>query len=194
MIYLETERLILRDYREDDLDEYYRLKSDPKTMYYLQDIQLYTKEEAYEDFRRVLDDMSKLDRKFYFIHMELKDSHEQVGSVGYTVMNDTPVGKIVGAGYFIYPKFWGKGYTTEAFRRILEFAFSDNNVYRVSTGCLAENIGSERVMQKCGLIKEAEHIDYEWHDGKMKTRLEYRMLKREFNSLSKKNVVRNTNI
>ena len=42
------------------------------------------------------------------------------------------------------------------------------------------DIGSERVMQKCGLIKEAEHIDYEWHDGKMKTRLEYRLLKREW--------------
>ena len=180
MIYLETERLILRDYCEDDFNEYYRLKTDSKTMYYLQDIQLHTKEEAYEDFHKVLEDMSKFDRKFYFMHMELKDSHEQVGSVGYTVMNDTPVGKIVGAGYFIYPKFWGKGYTTEAFRRVLEFAFCNNNVYRVSTGCLAENIGSERVMQKCGLIKEAEHIDYEWHDGKMKTRLEYRLLKREW--------------
>ena len=180
MIYLETERLILRDYREDDFNEYYRLKTDSKTMYYLQDIQLHTKEEAYEDFHKVLEDMSKFDRKFYFMHMELKDSHEQVGSVGYTVMNDTPVGKIVGAGYFIYPKFWGKGYTTEAFRRVLEFAFCNNNVYRVSTGCLAENIGSERVMQKCGLIKEAEHIDHEWHDGKMKTRLEYRLLKREW--------------
>ena len=180
MIYLETERLILRDYCEDDFNEYYRLKTDSKTMYYLQDIQLHTKEEAYEDFHKVLEDMSNFDRKFYFMHMELKDSHEQVGSVGYTVINDTPVGKIVGAGYFIYPKFWGKGYTTEAFRRVLEFAFCNNNVYRVSTGCLAENIGSERVMQKCGLIKEAEHIDHEWHDGKMKTRLEYRLLKREW--------------
>ncbi len=161
MIYLETQRLILRDYREDDFYEYYRLKSDSKTMYYLQDIQLHTQKEAYEDFYKVLDDMSKSDRKFYFMHMELKDSHEQVGSVGYTVMNDTPVGKIVGAGYFIYPKFWGKGYTTEAFHRVLKFAFSDNNVYRVSTGCLAENIGSERVTQKSGVIKEAEHIDYE---------------------------------
>ncbi len=180
MIYLETQRLILRDYREDDFYEYYRLKSDSKTMYYLQDIQLHTQKEAYEDFYKVLDDMSKSDRKFYFMHMELKDSHEQVGSVGYTVMNDTPVGKIVGAGYFIYQNFGGKGYTTEAFHRFLKFAFSENNVYRVSTGCLAENIGSERVMQKCGLIKEAEHIDYEWHDGKMKTRLEYRLLKREW--------------
>lgn len=180
MIYLETERLILRDYCEADFDEYYRLKTDSKTMYYMKDIQLHTKEEAYEDFHKILDDMSKFDRKFYFMHTELKDSHGQVGSVGYTVMNDTPVGKIVDAGYFIYPKFWGKGYTTEAFQRVLEFAFSDNNVYRVSTGCLAENTGSERVMQKCGLIKEAEHIDYEWHDGKMKTRLEYRLLKREW--------------
>lgn len=180
MIYLETERLILRDYQENDFDEYYRLKTDSKTMYYLQDIQLFTKEEAYEDFRMVLNDMVKEDRKFYFLHMELKDSHEQLGSVGYTVLNETPVGKIVGAGYFIYPKFWGKGYTTEAFKRVLEFAFVDNNVYRLSTGCLAENVGSERVMQKCGLIKEAEHIDYEWHDGKMKTRLEYRLLKSEF--------------
>lgn len=180
MIYLETERLILRDYREDDFNEYYRLKTDSKTMYYLQDIKLFTKEEGHRDFNKVLDDMLKSDRRFYFLHTELKDSHEQVGSVGYTVVDDTPVGKIVGAGYFIYPKFWGKGYTTEAFRRVLEFAFTDNNVYRVSTGCLAENIGSERVMQKCGLIKEAEHIDYEWHDGKMKTRLEYRLLRSEW--------------
>ena len=35
-MYLETERLILRDYNEDDFDEYYRLKTDDKTMYYLQ--------------------------------------------------------------------------------------------------------------------------------------------------------------
>ena len=184
MIYLETERLILRDYHEDDFNEYYQLKTDSKTMYYLQDIQLFSKEEAYQDFHKVLADMSDFDRKYYFMHIELKDSHEQVGSIGYTVMKDTPVGKIVGAGYFIYPKFWGKGYTTEAFQRVLEFAFSENNVYRVSTGCLAENIGSERVMQKCGLIKEAEHIDYEWHDGKMKTRLEYRFLKREWEQIA----------
>ena len=180
MIYLETKRLILRDYCEEDFSEYYRLKTDSETMYYLQDIQLFTKEEAYEDFRMVLEDMKKSDRKFYFLHVELKDSHEQVGSVGYTVTNNTPVGKMVHAGYFIYPKFWRKGYTTEAFKKILEFAFLDNDVYRVSTGCLAENIASERVMKKCGLIKEAEHIDYEWHEGKMKTRLEYRLLKKEW--------------
>ncbi len=180
MIYLETERLILRDYREDDFDEYFRLKTDEKTMYYLQDIQLFSKEEADEDFQMVLEDMKKLDRKFYFLHMELKESHEQVGSVGYTATDNTPAGKLVHAGYFTYPKFWGNGYTTEALKKVLEFAFTEHDVYRVTTGCLTENVGSERVMQKCGLIKEAEHVDYEWHDGKMKTRLEYRLLKQEW--------------
>ena len=64
MIFLETERLILRDYVETDFDDYYRLKSDAKTMYYLQDIQLFTKEDACEDFQMVLEDSKKPDRKF----------------------------------------------------------------------------------------------------------------------------------
>ena len=180
MIRLETKRLLLRDYGEKDKAAYFKLKSDPRTMYYLQDIQLFSEEEADIDFTNVMQDQKSGDRKFYFLHMELKDSHEQVGSIGYTVIDNTPVGKLVGAGYFIFPQFWNHGYVTEAFKKVLEFAFLENDVCRVSTGCLAENVGSERVMQKCGLIKEAEHVDWEWHDGKLKTRVEYRLLKSEY--------------
>jgi len=181
-MYLETERLILRDYEKEDSDAYFKLKSDPKTMYYLQDIQLSSKEQADIDFANILEDMRSEDRKYYFFHVELKTSYEQVGSVGYTVVDCTPVGKIVHAGYFTYPRFWNNGYVTEAFKKVLEFAFLENDVYRVTTGCLAENFGSEKVMQKCGLVKEAEHIEWEWHDGKMKNRLEYRLLKNEWES------------
>ena len=177
---LETERLLLRDYCENDFESYFRLKSDAKTMYYLQDLELHSVEEAKADFENVISDISSLNRKFYFLHIELKDSHEQVGSIGYTVLGNTPVGKIVHLGYFSYPKFWGKGYMSEALKKVLEFAFTQNDVCRVTTGCLAENKGSERVMQKNGMIQEAVHKDYEWHDGKMKTRLEYRLLKNEW--------------
>lgn len=184
MIYLETGRLILRDYTSDDFEAFYRLKTDDQTMYYMQDIKLDSIESAKEDFANVLEDMANIERRFYFLHMELKESHEQVGSIGYTVTGNTPVGKLVHMGYFTYPRFWGKGYTTEALKKVIEYAFTTDNVYRITTGCLAENIGSERVMQKCGMIKEAEHVDYEWHDGKMKTRLEYRLLKSEWNNPS----------
>jgi NAD(P)H dehydrogenase (quinone) len=179
-IRLETERLILRDFSESDFDAYYRLKSDDRTMYYLQDIRLKSIDEGKADFAEILDDMKQTNRKYYFLHMELKDSHEQVGSIGYTVTDESPAGKMVHLGYFTYPRFWGNGYTSEALQKVLEYAFTVDNVYRVTTGCLAENIGSERVMQKNGMIREAEYPDYEWHDGKMKTRLEYRLLKSEW--------------
>lgn len=177
---LETERLILRDYKESDKNAYFKLKSNPKTMYYLQDIRLFTEEESDLEFANLLQDQKSKDRRYYFLHIELKDSHEQVGTVGYTVHDNTPVGKLVDAGYFVFPQFWNQGYVTEAFQRVLEYAFLENNVYRITTGCLVENAGSERVMQKCGLIKEAEHVDWEWHQGKMKTRVEYRLLKNEW--------------
>ncbi len=180
MICLETDRLILRDYKEDDFDAYFRLKSDDTTMYYLQDIRSNSYDEAGKEFEEVLEDQKKPDRKYYFLHTELKKTHEQIGSIGYTVIDDTPVGKIVHLGYFTFQRYWGNGYVSEALGKVLEYAFTENNVYRVTTGCLAENKASERVMQKNGLIKEAEHLDHEWHDGKMKTRLEYRLLRNEW--------------
>ena len=126
--------------------------------------------------------MESEDRQFYFLHIELKETHEQIGSVGYTVVDNTPIGKIVHLGYFTYPKFWGNGYMTEAVNRLLKFAFTENNVYCINTGCLAENKGSEKVMLNNGFIREAEKPEYEWHDDKMKTRLEYRLLKSEYNA------------
>lgn len=181
MIKLETPRLVIRDYTPADEEEYYQLKSDEGAMLrYQSDIMVHSREESDKEFAGVLEEALKPDRTFYFLRVELKENGRQVGSVGYTVTDRTPVGKLVHAGYFYFPEFWGRGYGTEAFREVLRFAFKEGGVYRVTTGCLAENKGSERIMQKCGLIKEAEHVDWQWHEDRMKTRLEYRLLKPEY--------------
>jgi ribosomal-protein-alanine N-acetyltransferase len=73
----------------------------------------------------------------------------------------------------------GNGYATEALNEIIRFAFEKDGVFRIETGCYSENKASERVMQKCGLIKEAEYKQCVWHDGKMKDRVSYRLLKTE---------------
>ncbi len=185
MIKLETPRLVIRDYTPADEEEYYQLKSDEGAMLkYQSDIMVHSREESDREFAGGLSDAVKPDRQFYFFRVELRESGRQVGSVGYTVTDRTPVGKLVHAGYFYFPEFWGKGYGTEAFREVLRFAFTEDGVYRVTTGCLAENRGSERIMQKCGLIKEAEHVDWQWHEGRMKTRLEYRLLKSEYDKMN----------
>ena len=183
MIRLETDRLILRDYDESDFDDYFTLMSDEKTMYYLQDIMLHTREEAEAEFP---EDLERRLIWHYFLRMELKKTREQVGSIGYTVTGDAPQGKTVHQGYFTFPRFWGNGYTTEAAKKVLEYAFEEDGVYRVTTGCLKENAGSEAVMLKCGLKKEAELPDHVLHDGKMKTRLEYGLTKSEWESAAEK--------
>ena len=54
------------------------------------------------------------------------------------MVDNTPIGKIVHAGYFIYHKFWSKGYVTEAFKKVLEYAFTENDVYIFRYGSLSK--------------------------------------------------------
>lgn len=179
-IKLETKRLILRDHVNEDLKSHHELFSDPESMYYLQDLMTHSLEESLMNLMTAIDECYNPERTMYFLRLEKKDTKEHLGEVGYTVKAFTPVGKIVHLGYFIHTNYWNQGYTTEAVSELLRYAFEENDVVLVQTGCLKENIGSWHVMEKCGMVKEAEHKCNEWHDGQLKDRLEYRMLKEEW--------------
>lgn len=182
MIILHTDRTIVRDHKEEDLLTHHALFSNKKVMYYLQDIATNTLEESKENLENAINEIDNPNRKYYFLRIEDKDTKEHIGEIGYTVTAFTPLGKVVGIGYFIRQKFWGQGYTTEALKEMIHFAFEENDVYRISCGCIKDNIGSEKVMLRCGMVKEAEFKSYVWHDGRMKDRVEYRILKSEWGS------------
>jgi len=179
MIRLETERLIIRDPLPSDIDGWHRLMSDAKTMYYLPDILTHTIEESRRNLDTAVSEANSADRTKYFFAVEHKETGSFIGSAGYTVTSTTPLGKLIGVGYFLLPEYHGLGYMTETLNEIIRFAFEDDGVYRICTGCLKENRASERVMQKCGFIKEAEFKSHTWHDGRLKDRVEYRLLKDE---------------
>ena len=180
MIKLQTERLIIRDPVLTELDDWHHLLSDSKVMHYLDDIQTHNKDESLKNLEEAVREAQSPNRTKYFFAVEHKESGQFIGSIGYTVTRATPLGKFVGVGYFISTEHQGKGYVTEAMKELIRFAFEENNVFRIETGCLAENIASERVMQKCGMIKEAERRQYQWHNGQIKDRVEYRLLKDEW--------------
>jgi len=182
MVRLTTRRLVIRDPLPSDLDDWHRLLSDPKTMYYLPGLMTHSLQGSRENLETAIAESQKTNRKKYFLAIEHGDTGVFIGTVGYTVTQATPLGKLVGAGYFILPEYHGLGIMTEALGEVIRFAFEDDGVYRISTGCLAENRASERVMQKCGLIKEAEYKSFVWHDGRMKDRVEYRLLRDEWGS------------
>jgi RimJ/RimL family protein N-acetyltransferase len=57
-------------------------------------------------------------------------------------------------GYVLARQFWGNGYMTEALKTIIDWAFDQNDIYRVWAVCDIENTASARVMVKAGLEKE----------------------------------------
>ena len=180
MIYLQTPRLIIRDQKPEDADTYFALFSNKQALYYWQSGYPETIEKAKEQIDNEISKIGKENRQNYFLRIEDKQNNEHIGEIGYSVEENTPIGKLVGMGYFIYPKFWSKGYTTEAAKEVIRFAFEENNVFRIAASCFKDNIGSEKVMIKCGMIKEAERKSCTWHDGQIKDRVSYRLLKSEW--------------
>ena len=180
MVSLFTERLLIRDPIIDDLLEHHELMSNKKSMRYWQSSLTNNIDESKESLIKAIEESESKNRKLFFLKIFNKITNEYIGEIGYTVIKETSLGKIIRLGYALKEKFWGKGYATEATKKMIEFVFEEDNVYRISAGCLKENIGSEKVMLKCGMIKEAEFKEHTFHENIMKDRVEYRLLKHEW--------------
>jgi len=180
MISLQTDRLIIRDHVSDDINDYYALFSNKEAMYYLPKSYLETIDAAQKQLDMIIQESTRDDRQRYFFCIINKENGLYMGEVGYSIIADTPVGKLVGIGYFLLPEYWAKGFASEAMKEVIRFAFEENNVFRIEAGCMKENIGSEKVMVKSGMVKEAEFKSCAWHNGEIKDRILYRLLKTEW--------------
>ena len=175
MTALETERLLIRDYRESDLNDMHRLWSDKQTMRYLDDILCHSIEDTAKYLKIGIDNA---DGHYFCICNKTTGSY--MGSIGYTITDVTPLGKIVHMGYMLLPEFNGQGFIAEAVKKVIEFAFTMDDVIRITTGCIKEHEASRRVMEKAGFHKEGERIKAQYHEGIMKDRVEYAINKDDF--------------
>jgi ribosomal-protein-alanine N-acetyltransferase len=146
---IETERLILQRLRYEDAEEiFYTYASKPEVTKYLSWATHKTIEDTREFLRYAIECWNKsLDFSY---SIRLKDSYQLIG--GFGLINE--VGKIQ-FGYAISPVHWNCGYATEACGKIMEQIKGYPQIYRVSTFVDTENIASIRVLEKCGLIREA---------------------------------------
>ena len=60
----------------------------------------------------------------------------------------------INLGYVLARKFWGKGYMTESLKKIINWAFEQDDIFRIWAICDIENIASSRVMEKSGMQRE----------------------------------------
>lgn len=66
-------------------------------------------------------------------------------------------------GYTIAPAHAGRGYATDIARALLDLAFTELGLHRVTAGCFADNVASWRVMEKVGMRREQHGVRDSWH-------------------------------
>jgi len=78
---------------------------------------------------------------------------EYVGNIGLVKCKDV-YRKSAEVGYFIGEAYWNKGIVTTALNLIVDYGFRNLDIVRIHTGVYEHNLASQRVLEKCGFIKE----------------------------------------
>lgn len=153
-IYLETERLILRELRESDIDGIFELDSNEKVHEYLGKNPIKTKEQALTNIQFIRTQYKELGiGRFACIE---KASGDFIGWSGLK-FNTGEKEKLNGhqdfidIGYRFIPKYWGKGYGYESAVACLEFGFNQMNYNTIYGAADVDNIGSNKILSKIGL-------------------------------------------
>jgi ribosomal-protein-alanine N-acetyltransferase len=156
--YYETERLILRDLREEDLQGMYDLDSNPLVHQFLGNKPIHSIEQA-EAYIGIVKKQYKDHGIGRWATIE-KSSGNFIGWSGLKFITSVENNRshFYDVGYRLMPKFWGKGYATEACEASLKYAFEILNLNEVIGTCHEENKASKHVLEKCGLSFKENYI------------------------------------
>jgi [ribosomal protein S5]-alanine N-acetyltransferase len=164
---LDTERLIMRDFREDDWPVIAAYWADPRYQRYYPEHQ-----RREETVRKLVASFvaaqAEQPRRRWQLALVQRDDGRLIGNCGIRVNN--PELCEANIGYELNPDDWGQGYASEAARAILCFGFEQLGLHRVWAECVADNLGSVRVLEKLGMRREAHFRELQrfrerWWDG-----------------------------
>lgn len=159
---LKTERLILRRVLASDVNEMYALRSNPQTMKYIPRPLIVNHEEALAHIKMMDDKI--INNKGINWAITLKGDDTMLGVIGHYQINQEHYRAEI--GYMILPEFNGKGITTEAVNCVVEYGFNTMQLHSIEGVIDPANIASEKVLLKCGFVKEAHFKENEYFNGK----------------------------
>jgi [ribosomal protein S5]-alanine N-acetyltransferase len=149
----ETERLLIRDFTEDDFAAVYAYGSDPEVVRYMV-FPSSTRESTREHIARCISLASEQPRRVYDVGVVLKSTGQLIGGITLGVID--PVEGQAAFSYLFNRTAWGQGYATEALKCMVRFGFEQLALSRIADSCDGENTASARVMEKCGFRCEGE--------------------------------------
>ena len=144
---METQRLILRPWTENDAESLYNYAKDPA----IGPIAGWAPHTSVGNSREIIRDILSAPETYAVV---LKETNEPIGSVGIMFADGVHSAEIQDGdaeiGYWIGVPYWGQGLIPEAVQRLLKRCFVELDVKRVWCGHYDGNIKSRRVMEKCG--------------------------------------------
>lgn len=154
---LETERLLLRQWRDSDYHPFALMSADAETMRYFPSVL------TAEQSREIADRCRELinQRGWGFWAVEVKATNEFAGFIGLHVpCAELPFSPCVEVGWRLARNFWGEGLATEGAQAALDFAFHELSLPEVVAFTAVSNKRSERVMQKLGMVRDEKTFEH----------------------------------
>lgn len=152
-IILETNRLVLRTFTPEDASLIYELNLDPEVTRYTGD--------PVKDLKHAADILEQVILPQYALYnygrwaVHIKDGMEFIGWCG---LKNRPERQEIDLGYRFLKSFWGKGYASEAAFASIKYGFEKLNLQRIVGRAMPANVGSLRVLEKCGMIFIGDEI------------------------------------
>ena len=149
---LETERLILREWADDDRDAFAAIVADPHVMRFYPATRSRAEADAWID--KMIAGLAE--GTSHFLAVQRKSDGAIMGLTGTAEINFAiPTGPKVEIGWVLGQHYWGNGYAPEAARASLGHAFETLELPEVVAFTAAINQPSQQVMRKIGMIHDS---------------------------------------
>jgi RimJ/RimL family protein N-acetyltransferase len=175
---LVTERLVLRSFVREDLDDLAVIFHDESVNRYLYSVPR-TREQTLEalEKRITLDDATQIDNVLH-VAIELRGTQRLIGDFMLRWHDDEHHQGEMGGS--LHPEFHGAGFAPEIYGALLELAFNRYDLHRVVGRCDGRNAASVRSLEKAGLRREAHFIENEFVKGEWTDEIVLAILRRDW--------------
>jgi len=145
---IETERLILRQWQNQDYSKFAEINADKEVMrHFPSTYDRQQSDASIERFKRSINQ-----HKFGFFAAQAKVDDEFIGFVGLNrVTENLPFFPAIEIGWRLAQRYWGYGYASEGARACLDYAFTSLAASEVVSMTPVSNLNSEKVMQRIGM-------------------------------------------
>lgn len=150
MLIAETERLLLRVWKDSDLSDGMTLWTDPEVTRYIAP-EPFNQAQVKEHLKRL--SQCQEDYGFQYWALELKQESRIIGCCGLRPWIFGERKNCIELGFHIAREFWRQGFALEASRKVIEYAFRDLGLQQLYSGYHPENNASKALLLKLGFKK-----------------------------------------